>query len=226
MSAANTQRRIRLIIADDHEVFRDGLRTLLDKTKGIEVVGEAGNGGELVSLCERFRPDIVLTDILMPGMDGIEASNIITNNFPGIRVIALSMFNHEDLVIDMLNAGAVGFLVKNAHKSEIIQAVFTVYRNKPYYCKLTSARMPRVLARIQSGSELRQKVYFSPREKEIIRLVCEEKTSREIAALLHMSVRTVEEYRVRIKEKMDVKSTTGLVIYAIQHQLYKMPARS
>src|SRR4051812_6985360 len=98
--------RIQLIIADDHEVYRDGLKTLLDKTSHFEVIGEASNGKELISLCHNQQPDIILTDIMMPVMDGIEATSLLTRYYPGIRVIALSMFNQDNMVLDMLNAGA------------------------------------------------------------------------------------------------------------------------
>lgn len=215
--------RIRLIIADDHEIYRDGLKKLLESCAEFIVLAEAANGKELVSLCSTHLPDVILTDIMMPVMDGIEATAIINNQYPSIRIIALSMFNHDNLVVDMLNAGALGYLLKNANKSEIVEAIQTVYKNHPYYCKSTSMKLARVIGANKYGGRWKEKIYFSQKELDIIRLICEEKISKEIADELHLSVRTVEEYRLRIKEKMEVKGTTGIVIYAIRHEIYKMP---
>lgn len=214
--------RIQLIIADDHEVYRDGLKTLLDKSPDLQVIGEASNGMELVSLCHLKVPDVILTDIMMPVMDGVEATSVITKNFPAIRVIALSMFNQDNLILDMLNAGAMGYLIKNAHKNEILEAIKSVYRNTPYYCKSTSIKLARLIGVSQFGNNAKSKVFFSQKEKDIIRLICEEKTSKEIGDELHLSMRTVEEYRQRLKDKMEVKGTTGIVIYAIRNDLYKV----
>ena len=217
---------IQLIIADDHEVYRDGLRTLLEKQPFLKVIGEAANGKELVALCDAQLPDVILTDIMMPVMDGIEATSLLTKKYPAVRIIALSMFNQDNLILDMLNAGAMGYLVKNAHKSEILDAIQTVYRNGAYYCKTTSMKLARLIGSNMTGSRLKDRLFFSQTEQDIIRMICEDKRSKEIAEELHLSVRTVEEYRGRIKEKMAVKSSSGIVIYAIQNELYKMPFRS
>ena len=125
--------KIQLAIADDHEVYRDGLKALLESSKEFEIVAEASTGKQLVSLCEEKVPDVVLTDIMMPVMDGIKATLFLAEHFPSVRVIALSMFNQDHLILDMLNAGASGYLIKNAHKNEIIEAIHSVYKNKPYY---------------------------------------------------------------------------------------------
>lgn len=214
--------RIQLLIADDHEVYRDGLKTLLEKSPGLEVIGEASNGKELVACCREQPPDVILTDIMMPVMDGIEAATLITRYFSTVRIIALSMFNQDNLIVDMLNAGATGYLIKNAHKSEIIDAIHSVYRGQPYYCKSTSMKLARLIGGSQFGPKAKEKIFFSQKEKDIIRLICEEKTSKEIGDELHLSMRTVEEYRQRIKDKMDVKGTTGIVIYAIKNDLFKV----
>lgn len=218
--------RIQLIIADDHEVYRDGLKHLLGKSTDLEVIGEAANGKDLISLCHHKVPDVILTDIMMPVMDGIEATNLITNYFPSVRVIALSMFNQDNLILDMLNAGAMGYLIKNAHKTEILEAIDSVYRNVPYYCKSTSMKLARLIGGSHFGSKNRDRPFFSQRELDIIRMICDEKTSKEIGDELHLSMRTVEEYRQRIKDKMEVKGTTGIVIYAIKNELYKVTSKS
>lgn len=214
--------RIQLVIADDHEVYRDGLKSLLQKSDEFEVAGEAATGKQLVSVCEDLRPDVVLTDIMMPVMDGIEATACISEQLPSIRIVALSMFNQDNLILDMLNAGASGYLIKNAHKTEIIEAIHSVYRNKPYYCTSTSHKLARLIGASQFGPKAKQKVMFSPKEIAIIRMICEEKTTREIGDELNMSSRTAEEYRQKVREKMDVKGTAGMVIYAIKNDLFKL----
>jgi DNA-binding NarL/FixJ family response regulator len=212
---------IKLIIADDHEVYRDGLKTLLARSKEIEVIGEASNGKELVILCKSMNPDIVLTDIMMPVMDGIEATTYLASSMPSVRVIALSMFNQDNLVLDMLKAGATGYLIKNANKDEILEAIQSVYRNIPYYCKSTSIKLARLIGGSQFGAKSKERISFTDKELSIIKLICQEKTSKEIGDQLFLSSRTVEEYRQRIRDKMEVKSTTGIVIYAIKNDLYK-----
>ena len=215
---------IRIIIADDHEVYRDGLKTLLQKAKeyDLQVIGEAANGKELIALTESLKPDVVLTDIMMPVMDGIEATAYITKNIPAVRVIALSMFNQDNLILDMINSGAKGYLIKNAHKDEILEAVAMVYKNQPYYCRSTSLRLAKLIAGSQLGNAIvKPKITFTQKETAIIKLICEEKTSKEISDLMFLSTRTVDEYRIKIREKMEVKSTAGMVIYAIKNDLYK-----
>lgn len=216
---------IRMVIADDHELYREGLRSLLQKSKELQIVAEAGNGKELIAICEKTNPEIVLTDIMMPVMDGIEATGFITSNMPSVKVIALSMFNQDNLILDMLNAGALGYLIKNAAKNEILEAIESVNKNIPYYCRSTSMRLARLIGGNSLISRPAEKILFSERELAIIRLICEEKTSKEIGNILFVSPRTVDEYRERIREKMGVKGTTGIVIYAIQNNLVKLERR-
>jgi DNA-binding NarL/FixJ family response regulator len=213
--------KIQLLLADDHEVYRDGLKTLLNKSSEVEVIGEASTGKQLIALCERNPPDVILTDIMMPVMDGIHATRYISQHFPAVQVIALSMFNQDHLILDMLNAGASGYLIKNAHKNEILDAIQCVYRNKPYYCTSTSHKLAKLIGASQFGTSPEEHT-FTERESEIIRMICEEKTTKEIGDALNMSARTVEEYRYRLKEKMDVKGIAGMVVYAIRNRIYKI----
>lgn len=212
---------IRLVIADDHEVYRDGLKTLLGKAKELKVVGEASNGKELIEASDALRPDIILTDIKMPVMDGIEAAAYISSHTPHVKIIALSMFNQDNLILDMLNAGASGYLIKNAGKNEILEAIDSVNKDVPYYCRSTSMRLAKLIGGSGLSTRPVEKIHFSEKELSIIKLICEEKTSREIADLMYVSPRTVDEYRERIREKMKVKGTTGIVIYALTNDLVK-----
>ncbi|HVY74135.1 MAG TPA: response regulator transcription factor [Puia sp.] len=214
---------ITILLADDHEIYLDGLQSMLSKQPGLEVRGTASNGQQLIGLAKKQKPDIILTDILMPEMDGIEATRILSRDYPAINIIALSVFNEDNLIVDMLEAGAKGYLVKNAHKSEILEAIHTVHQNQPYYCRSTTTRLARLIARSKFTPEsLIQVASFSDKEKEIIKLICEEKTSKEIAKTLYMGIRTVEGYRLKILEKMNVKSVAGIVVYAVKNGLYKV----
>ncbi len=214
--------KIQLMIADDHDIYRDGLKALLDQCGDFVVTAEASTGKQLITHCERSVPDVVMTDIMMPVMDGIEATKWLADNFPVVRVIALSMFNQDHLILDMLNAGASGYLIKNAKKNEIIEAIHSVYKNKPYYCSSTSHKLARLIGKSRSASKAKNKVTFSSREIDMIRMICEEKTTKEIGDRLNISARTAEEYRKRIRDKMDVKGTAGMVIYAIRNDLFRL----
>ncbi len=216
--------KIRLIIADDHEIFRDGLNLMLSKQKNIELAGEAGNGEELVSLARLQKPDVVLTDIKMPGSDGVEATRRILEFLPGCKIIALSMFDEENLIVDMLEAGAKGYLLKNADKKEILEAISTVVENNNYYCRHTSDRLATLIvkSKFNPDSQRKQKLpEFNDRETEIIKYICQQFTAQEIGEKMFLSKRTVEGYRTKILEKMNVKNTAGVVIYALRHQLIR-----
>ena len=215
---------IKIVIADDHEVYRDGLKLILSKVPDLKVIDEAANGLQLVNSVKEHRPDIVLTDIVMPVMDGVTAAKKITGLFPSIGVIALSMFDEEHYIADMLEAGAMGYLLKNADKSEIIDAIKTVYTHNPYYCKLTSAKLTRIISKSKFNPYTNKSTpFFTDKEKEIIQFICSEHTNKEIGQLLYLSTRTVEGYRARIQEKMNVKSTAGIVVFAIKTGMYKYP---
>jgi DNA-binding NarL/FixJ family response regulator len=211
---------IRLVIADDHEIFRDGLALMLSKQETVVLTGQAANGEELVQLVGDTQPDIVLTDIKMPRLDGIAASRILLRRYPDLKIIALSMYEEEGLIVDMLEAGAKGYLLKNADKKEILEAILTVYEGNIFYCKHTTAQLASLIVKSKFDAQRRsQEALFTEREREIIRLICRQHTAQEIGDLLFISKRTVEGYRTRILEKMEVKNTAGVVIFALKHHL-------
>ena len=211
---------IQVVMADDHEIFRDGFKFTISKSPGIKLVGEAGNGRELIEMVRLHSPHVVITDIKMPIMDGIEAARAISKQWPHIGIIGLSMFDEEDLIIDMLEAGAKGYLVKNADKAEVIEAIQTVYMQQNFYCRQTSGKMAHIIGRKFKAEDKKEKIEFNEKELEIIKLICEELTNKEISDRVFLSVRTVEGYRQKILDKMNVKNSVGLVVYAIQHGLY------
>ena len=214
------RKTIRLLIADDHEIFRDGLALMLSKQDTVILAGQAGDGEELLRLVGETQPDIVLTDIKMPRLGGIAAAKILLQRHPNVKIIALSMFDEEDLIVEMLEAGAKGYLLKNADKKEILEAILTVSEGHIFYCKHTTAQLAALIVKSKFDAQKRyQEPLFTEREKEIIRLICRQHTAQEIGGLLYLSKRTVEGYRTRILEKMEVKNTAGVVIFALKHHL-------
>jgi DNA-binding NarL/FixJ family response regulator len=213
---------VKIIIADDHEIFRDGFRVLLKKNKNVELIGEAENGKVLLELVKDLHPDIVITDIRMPEMDGLEVTRELHKKYPHIAVIALTMFDEENLIVDMLEAGAKGYLVKNASKEEILEAIDAVMKDEVYFCRHTS---PKLIGLIGQSSydpfKKRDNSVLTPQEKRIISLICQEYSSKEIALQLNLSVRTIESYRLSLLDKIKAKNVAGLVVYAIKNDLYK-----
>ena len=214
--------QISLVIADDHEIFRDGLALMLSKQQNISLVGQAENGKELIELVKESRPDIVITDIKMPHLDGIKATRFLLEKNPDLKIIALSMFDEENLIVEMLEAGARGYLLKNADKKEILEAINSVYEDNIFYCRHTSAKLASMIVKSRfDPHKKKQQIVFSDREKEIIKLICKQFTAQQIGNYLFLSKRTVEGYRTKIMEKMDVKNTAGVVIFALKNNLVK-----
>lgn len=213
---------IRLAVADDHEIFLDGLALMLSRQENIILVGQAADGRELLELVEKEEPDVIMTDIKMPRMDGIAATRELLRRNPDARIIALSMFDEEDQIVEMLEAGAKGYLLKNADKQEILDAIAHVYEDKVYYCKSTSAKLAGMIARSKfNPHKPREVVTFTDREQEIIRLICQQLTAQQIGDRIFLSKRTVEGYRTRILEKMNVRNTAGVVMYALKNHLIR-----
>jgi DNA-binding NarL/FixJ family response regulator len=214
---------VRIILADDHEMVREGFKILIHKQTDIELIGEAEDGKELVRITNSLLPDLVLTDIKMPHMSGIEATRVIAKSHPHIPVIALTMFDEDHLIIDMLESGAKGYLLKNAHKTELFEAIKTVHKGDTYYCRHTTAKLTQLIARSKYNPHLEgSQPSFNQRELDIVRLICEEQSNKEIAARFTLSVRTIEGYRERIQEKMKVRNGAGIVVYAIKHGIFKI----
>lgn len=213
---------VRLLIADDHELLREGFHTMLVKYPNIELVGEAENGQELVDLTSELKPDVIITDIKMPKLDGIAATKLITQKHPDIRIIAFTMFEEEALIVEMLEAGAHGYLLKSSSKDEILEAIQAVIRYKAYYCRETTRRLAHLISKskfdLKTGLE---KPLFTEKELQIIRMICDGMANKQIAGKLKLSNRTIEGHRERIQEKMKTKNTAGIVVYAIRAGIYK-----
>jgi|SRR5665213_2719831 len=203
---------INIILAEDHELLRDGFASLIEKCPQINLVAEASNGEQLVQLTEKWQPDVVLTDILMPVMDGIEATRQISKKFPDIGIIAYSMFNEEYLLNDMLDAGAIGYLIKNASKEELIAAINSVYKHKTFFCRDTTMKLAKLKA-TNNENKLTEK------EREVILFICWGMSNKEMADKYNLSVRTIEGYREKIMEKIKINKIAPLVVYAIVNKI-------
>lgn len=214
------QTEIRVLIADNETVFREGLKLLIQTPLKIKIVGEACNGEILLEQAYALKPDIILTDIAMPIMDGIAASKELFKKLPDSRVIALSAHAKDEFILQMIELGAMGYLVKSAEIEEIKEAIYTVYNRKPYFCKTITARLTEIVSR-NYKLPLQNNRMFSEREQQIIQLICKEFTSKEIAETLHLSKRTVEGHRTRIMSKIGAKSIAGIITYAVQRGIYK-----
>jgi len=207
---------IRVLIADDHTIVRDGLRALLEAEKDIQVAGDAADGRDAVRQAEQLCPDVVLVDIAMPELNGIEASRQIREACPSAQVIILSMHSSAEHIFQALHAGARGYLLKESAGKEVAAAIRAVHAGQRYLSQKISGQALDDYARQRKPGPLDR---LSPREREILQLVVEGKSSAEIAALFSLSPKTVETYRSRLMDKLGIGDLPGLVKFAIQHGL-------
>lgn len=216
----NEKIKISIIVADDHTFFRDGLVATLNQHERFFVLCGVGNGNDLLDQVKKLQPDLVITDITMPGMNGIEVTREIVQSGLHTRVITLSIHTEETIIIKMLQAGAMGYLDKTISKEELINAIESVVdHGQVYFPESTSLSMFRLMKKAEMMPYKKNALIFSERELEVIRLVCEDFSSKEIASKLHLSNRTIETHRVNVMEKMNVKSVAGLVAYAYTNGL-------
>lgn len=206
---------IRIVLADDHKVVRAGIRAMLERLGGVEIVGEAANGREALSLVEKHQPDLLLADITMPEMNGLETTKRVVKEFPNVRVIILSMHASEEYVWQALRAGAKGYLLKDTDGAELEQAIQTVLGGTVY---LTSAVSKQVvdtyMERMRNHSNAAD--ILTPRQREILQLIAEGKALKEIAQMLKLSVKTVETHRSMLMNRLDIHDTASLARYAIR----------
>lgn len=206
---------IRVLLADDHALVRAGFRALLEGLPGIQVVGEAGNGREALNLIQQTRPDVVLMDIAMSGLNGLEATARATRDNPHVRVIILSMHANEEYVLQALRAGAAGYLIKDADLAELELAVRAVARGETYLSPAVSKHVIAEYLRRTAG-EPSPLSLLTPRQREILQLIAEGLTTKEIAHTLGISVKTVETHRAALMERLDIHDVPGLVRFAVR----------
>ncbi len=207
--------RIRVLLAEDHTIVRKGLRSLLDDETEIEVVGEAEDGQQAIELVQRLQPDVVLMDITMPVLSGLEATRQIKKLLPQVKVVVLTVHSTEEYIFQILRAGASGYVVKQAAVSELVQAIQTVYRGNPF---LSPSISRQVVEEYGRRAEAMEDKYdrLTDREREVLQLIAEGRINREIAQLLHVTVKTVEAHRAHVMDKLGLHTTAELTRYALR----------
>ena len=212
----NPVKPVRILLADDHTLVRAGIRALLEKLPGMEVVGEAGDGSEVLNLVGTRRPDVVLMDIAMPGLNGLEAAARLAKEFPDVRVIILSMHHDEEYVWRALKSGAAGYLLKKAATAELATALERVARGEIYLSQEISARLPKSFPLNGIANRKSPLEQLTGRQREILQLIAEGRNTKGIAEVLKVSPKTVEFHRIKLMDCLNVHDVPGLVRFALR----------
>lgn len=212
--------KLKVIIADDHKMFRQGVMNILNDTGEVDVT-EAESGEELMENLKTQKPNVILMDINMPGINGIEATKLVKKKYPSIKVMAVSTSDEENYIIEMLKAGAMGYVLKSTGVDELLEAIKVVSRGDSYFCKEASNVILFQLDKIKKGRTQKQEtdVPLTDREIEVLKLIAEGLTNKEIAEKLFISSRTVDTHRRNLHQKLNIKNAAGLVNYAIKNKL-------
>ncbi len=210
---------IKIILADDHKIMREGLHTLLKKQQDLQIMAEAGDGRTAVKLVQKYSPDLVVMDAIMPDLNGIEATRQIIAANPRIKIIALSMYSDRQFIIEMFKAGASGYLLKDCAFEELISAIRSVVNNQIYLSPRIATVVLKEYVRYPSGDRSSVFLILSNREREVLQLIAEGKTTKDIAHNLNVSVKTIETHRHQIMNKLKIHSIAGLTKYAVREGL-------
>lgn len=215
---------ITVLIVDDHKIIRDGIKSLLEDTPNIKIVGEASNGLEAIEFFKKQPADVVIMDIRMPEMGGIETTKFLTENYPNVKILALTMHDEEAFISKMLNAGASGYLLKNVGKEEFITAINKIYKGENYFSLEVATKMMTKFMSSKFNDEQENDaedndLQLTKREIEVIKLIAEGLTSQDIADKLFISPRTVDTHRRNLLQKLNVKNTAELIKFAIKHNI-------
>ncbi|KYG82481.1 response regulator [Roseivirga echinicomitans] len=214
--------KIRVFLVDDHTLIREGVKNSLTNYPHIEVVGEAKDGEEALSRLALCEAELVIMDVSMPCMGGAETTKLIIEKYPNTNVMVLSMHNEETMIREMLNAGALGYILKSTNMTELLEAIETVSKGEIYFTKEVSANIMKQLVKGKANSQSQSLDKLTKREIEILKLIAEEFTNHEIAEKLFISPRTVDTHRRNLIQKLQAKNTAGLVRYAIKHKITKV----
>lgn len=209
---------INILIADDHQIFIDGLKSLLNDVKDFEILAEANNGKQVIEALNQKQIDVAILDVNMPEMNGIETTKYISKHFPTVKVLMLTMHNRKEFIVELIAAGASGYLLKNCNKKELTDAIIALSQDKDYFSREVTDTVIESLKQIKRG-ELHPAAELSKRELEVLQLISNELTTKEIAQKLFISENTVETHRKNLITKLNVRNTAGLVRYAIEKKL-------
>ncbi|MDH5643354.1 MAG: response regulator transcription factor [Gemmatimonadota bacterium] len=208
---------VRIVVADDHAMVREGIRHVLDGSPDFEVVSEAANGDEALTAVQEFEPDVAVLDITMPEKTGIEVTKILQRDFPTVRILILSMHDHTQYALEAIRAGATGFLLKDAEPAELRKAVKSVSRGEAYYSPSIARHLTNALSGAQQGEAHAQTVDdLTARERDVLLGIANGKTNKEIAADLGIGTRTVETHRESLMRKLEIRTVAGLTRFAIE----------
>jgi two-component system response regulator NreC len=214
--------KIRILLADDHAILRDGIRALLKDEPGLEVIGEAENGLEVVQMTDQLRPDIVIMDIGMPRLNGLEATRQILSLSPTTRVLILTMHDNEEYIRQVLAAGALGYILKDAAARELIQAIKIVHRGEAVLSPAITRLVIEDYLRWGNLQTRNETSCLTPREREVLQLIAEGYTNKQMAEILCLSIKTVQSHRLKMMQKLDLHDRAELIKYAIQKKIIEL----
>jgi len=218
--------KIRILICDDHTILRDGIRLLLDAQPDMQVIAEAADGREAVEKARTLKPDVVLMDIAMPLLNGIEATRQIRREQPDARILVLTMYENDEYIAQMLEAGVAGYVLKKVAGSELVYAIHAVGHGETFlYPSITRRLVEDYLRRVQAGQERETFDGLTDREREILQLIAEGHATKKIATLLNLSVRTVQNHRAHIMEKLGMHNRSELIKYAIEKGIVELATK-
>lgn len=210
-----SHKKYKVIIADDHTLFRQGLRLILEDIEGLEVVADVANGRELIDITDQFLPDLVIMDINMPQVNGIEASRVLLQKYPDLKILVISMYSDEQYYNSVIENGVKGFILKDAENTELRAAVNTILNGKTYFSQ-------ELLIKLIRSKQHPVNVAISPREQEVLELICQGFSTQEVATRLFLSERTVENHRASLLDKTGCRNSLSLVLYAIRNKLVSL----
>lgn len=213
------------MLVDDHQIVRDGIKALLESLDNVQVIGEASSVKDLLDNLQTTKPDIIVTDISMPDISGIELTRIINENpeYSGIKVLILSMFTNEDFIFNAIKAGAKGYLPKNTTRRELFDAVNTIYNGEEYFSEsISNIILKSYIKKAQNNDQTEKKETLSIRETEILKHFVQGMSNQEIADKLFISIRTVESHKNHIMQKLELKSTVDLIKFAIKNKIVEI----
>ena len=212
--------KIKIAIADDYKIFREGLKVGLSADENFEVIFEADNGEDLLKALETATPDVIIMDLKMPIMDGMEATIAVRKKYPAIKVLVVTMYDDDKFIIHLMENGANGYLLKNTEPDEIRKSIYSVHENGYYFNDVVNkALLKKLVLKNNLKPSFNQNVELTERELEVLKLICEEKTAAEIAKDIFLSPRSVEGIRQRLIEKIGVRNTAGLVMFAVKNNM-------